>query len=277
VHFAAESHVDRSIAGPAPFVETNVVGTFTLLEAARDYCSRATAAERDAFRFLHVSTDEVYGALERDDPRFTERSRYAPSSPYAASKAAADHLVRAYQRTYGLPTLIGNCSNNYGPYQFPEKLIPLTILNALRGEKLPVYGDGAQVRDWLHVADHCEALRTILARAAPGATYNIGGECERTNLDVVRSICALLDEMNPDGAPHARLIEHVADRPGHDRRYAIDGSAIAREIGWRPRESFAHGLRSTIEWYTTHRDWVESVTSGEYRRWIDSHYRESRA
>ncbi|HEX2830013.1 MAG TPA: dTDP-glucose 4,6-dehydratase [Burkholderiales bacterium] len=276
VHFAAESHVDRSISGPAPFVQTNVVGTFTLLEAAREYWSRAPSGERDAFRFLHVSTDEVYGSLAPDDRPFTERSRYAPNSPYAASKAGADHLVRSYRHTYGLPTLIGNCSNNYGPYQFPEKLIPLTIFNALRGGRIPVYGDGAQVRDWLHVSDHCAALRTMLAHAAPGATYNIGGNAERANLEVVRALCALVDAMRPEGAPRSRLIEHVADRPGHDRRYAIDGSAIARDLGWRPRVAFDEGLRATIEWYLANGAWVDSVTSGEYRRWIDVQYCVSR-
>jgi dTDP-glucose 4,6-dehydratase len=276
VHFAAESHVDRSIAGPAPFVQTNVVGTFTLLEAAREYWSDAPSADRDAFRFLHVSTDEVYGSLHADDPPFTERSRHAPNSPYAASKAGADHFVRAYHRTYGLPTLIGNCSNNYGPYQLPEKLVPLSIFNALRGEKLPVYGDGAQVRDWLHVADHCDALRAVLTRAAPGTTYNIGGDCERTNLEVVRSVCAIIDEIRPEGAPHARLIEHVTDRPGHDRRYAIDASAIASDLGWRPRASLDEGLRATVEWYMANGAWLDTVTGGEYRRWIDVQYHESR-
>ena len=275
VHFAAESHVDRSIAGPAPFIQTNVVGTFTLLEAAREYWSRLPSAERDAFRFLHVSTDEVYGALEPGDPPFSERSPYAPNSPYAASKAGADHLVRAYHRTYGLPTITTNCSNNYGPYQFPEKLIPLTILNAVAGKSLPVYGDGGQVRDWLYVTEHCEALRLALARGRIGETYAIGGNCERTNLDVVRTLCSILDEVRPDGAPHERLIRFVADRPGHDRRYAIDGSTVAKELGWEPRQSFADGLRATIEWYLANEGWVRNVTSGEYRRWVDSHYRES--
>ena len=275
VHFAAESHVDRSISGPAPFIETNVVGTFTLLETAREYWSRLASPERETFRFLHVSTDEVYGTLQPDDPPFSERSQYSPNSPYAASKAAADHLVRAYHHTYGLPTITSNCSNNYGPYQFPEKLIPLTILNAIAGKTLPVYGDGGQVRDWLYVTEHCEALRLALARGKPGQTYTIGGNCERTNLDVVRSVCSILDELRPDGAPHERLIRFVADRPGHDRRYAIDGSTAAKEIDWSPRKSFAHGLRATIEWYLANGEWVQGVTSGEYRRWIDAHYRES--
>ena len=276
VHFAAESHVDRSIAGPAPFVATNVVGTFTLLEAARDYWSRLASPDRERFRFLHVSTDEVYGDLAPDEAPFTERTRYAPSSPYAASKAGADHFVRAYHRTYGFPAIISNCSNNYGPYQLPEKLIPLTILNALARERLPVYGDGAQSRDWLHVADHCEALRSVLARAAPGATYNIGGNCERSNLDVVRSICAIVDELATDGAPHSKLIEFVGDRPGHDRRYAIDTSLVARDLGWQPRRTFEEGLRATVDWYLANREWVSRVTTGEHRRWIETHYRESR-
>jgi dTDP-glucose 4,6-dehydratase len=277
VHFAAESHVDRSIAGPAAFIETNVVGTFTLLEAAREYWSRLATPEREAFRFLHVSTDEVYGALQPDDPPFSERSQYAPNSPYAASKAAADHLVRAYHHTYGLPTITTNCSNNYGPYQFPEKLIPLTILNAVAGEALPIYGDGGQIRDWLHVADHCEALRAILAKGRLGQTYAIGGRCERSNIDLVRTLCAILDETQPAGAPHARLIRFVADRPGHDRRYAIDGSRTATEIGWTPRTEFIQGLRATIDWYLAHRDWLDHVTSGEYRSWVDMHYRTSQS
>ena len=276
VHLAAESHVDRSIAGPAPFIQTNVVGTFTLLEAAREYVSRLPAPEREAFRFLHVSTDEVYGTLAPGDPPFSERSPFAPNSPYAASKAGADHLVRAYHRTYGLPTITTNCSNNYGPYQSPEKLIPLTILNAAAGKALPVYGDGAQVRDWLHVADHCSALRLALVRGAPGKTYPIGGNCERANIDVVRTICSILDELEPGGAPHERLIRFVTDRPGHDRRYAIDCSTAATDIGWSPRKSFAAALRSTVEWYLGHGEWVRHATSGEHSRWVESHYRESR-
>jgi dTDP-glucose 4,6-dehydratase len=237
---------------------------------------QSAQSEREGFRFLHVSTDEVYGSLAPDDPAFTERSPYAPNSPYAASKAGGDHLVRAYHHTYGLPTITTNCSNNYGPYQFPEKLIPLTILNAASGKRLPVYGDGRQVRDWLHVADHCEALRTVLASARPGTVYNIGGNCERANIDVVHAICSILDDVKPQSAPHANLIELVADRPGHDRRYAIDGAAIARDLGWRPRHEFLQGLRTTVEWYLAHTEWVSEVTSGEYRRWVDSHYRESR-
>jgi dTDP-glucose 4,6-dehydratase len=249
VHFAAESHVDRSIAGPAAFVETNVVGTLSLLEECRTY-----AEKRDAFRFLHVSTDEVYGSLGPDDPAFTESTPYAPNSPYAASKAASDHLVRAYHHTYGLPTLTTNCSNNYGPHQFPEKLIPLMIRNALAGKPLPVYGDGRNVRDWLYVLDHCEALRLVLERGRPGETYNIGGGAEEANIDLVRKVCALLDEASPrKGGRYADLISFVQDRPGHDRRYAIDNSKIARELGWRPRESFDSGLEKTVRWYVEHR------------------------
>jgi len=245
VHFAAESHVDRSIAGPAPFVETNVVGTFSLLEEARTYCEK-----REGFRFLHVSTDEVYGSLGPDDPAFRETTPYAPNSPYAASKAAADHLVRAYHHTYGLPAITTNCSNNYGPYQFPEKLIPLTISNALAGKPLPVYGDGRNVRDWLYVRDHCEAVRLVLERGRAGDTYNIGGGSEKRNIDVVKTICALLDEASPrKGGSYAELISFVKDRPGHDRRYAMDSAKIARELGWRPRESFESGLKKTVRWY----------------------------
>ena len=248
VHFAAESHVDRSIAGPAEFVQTNVVGTWALLEEARAYWE---ARGRDAgFRFLHISTDEVYGSLGPDDPAFTEETPYAPNSPYAASKAAADHLVRAYQHTYGLPTLTTNCSNNYGPRQFPEKLIPLVIRNALAGEPLPVYGDGRNVRDWLYVADHCEAVRLVLEKGKVGETYNIGGENERANIDVVRTICALLDRLRPrPGGSYAQLIRHVTDRLGHDRRYAMNIAKIRRELGWRPRESFESGLEKTVRWY----------------------------
>jgi dTDP-glucose 4,6-dehydratase len=249
VHFAAESHVDRSIAGPAPFIETNVVGTFSLLEEARGYVEKLKGEARERFRFLHVSTDEVYGSLGAADPAFTEKSPHAPNSPYAASKAAADHLVRAYHHTYGLPTLITNCSNNYGPRQFPEKLIPLTITNALAGEPLPVYGDGENVRDWLYVLDHCEALRLVLERGRVGETYNIGGNTEKKNIDLVRMICALLDELRPAKRKHASLISFVKDRPGHDRRYAIDCGKISRELGWRPAESFASGLKKTVGWY----------------------------
>jgi dTDP-glucose 4,6-dehydratase len=273
VHFAAESHVDRSIHGPAEFVQTNVVGTFCLLEEARAWWQALPGAERDAFRFLHVSTDEVYGSLGAGDRAFTEQTPYAPNSPYAASKAASDHLVRAYHHTYGLPTLTTNCSNNYGPFQFPEKLIPLVIHNALAGKKLPVYGDGGNVRDWLYVLDHCEAVRLVLERGKPGETYNIGGAAERKNLDVVRTLCALLDEARPRAqGRYAELIEFVADRPGHDRRYAMDARKLARELGWRPKESFDTGLAKTVRWYLDNRAWVEEVTSGAYRGWIEQNY-----
>ncbi len=267
VNFAAESHVDRSIDGPAVFVETNVVGTFRLLEAARDWwCSQPEPVQSD-FRFLHVSTDEVYGSLGATG-KFTEATPYAPNSPYSASKAASDHFVRAYHHTYGLPTLVTNCSNNYGPYQFPEKLIPLMILNALEGKPLPVYGDGRQVRDWLYVEDHCRALRVVLAHGSPGEVYNIGGDCERANIDVVHAVCRIMDELRP-GLPHGpcrSLIAHVADRPGHDRRYAIDATRIRRLLHWQPRETFESGLRRTILWYLNNRPWVERITSGKYRR-----------
>jgi dTDP-glucose 4,6-dehydratase len=250
VHFAAESHVDRSIEGPAAFVQTNVVGTFSLLEEARDWWSGLAGAQRDAFRFLHVSTDEVYGSLEAGDPPFTETHPHAPNSPYAASKAAADHLVRAYRHTYGLPVLTTNCSNNYGPRQFPEKLVPLMIKQALAGKQLPVYGDGQNVRDWLYVIDHCEAVRAVLEKGRCGETYNIGGGCEKKNIDLVRALCALLDSARPRKAGrYADLISMVKDRPGHDRRYAIDSSRIERELGWRPKESFETGLRKTVDWY----------------------------
>jgi dTDP-glucose 4,6-dehydratase len=273
VHFAAESHVDRSIHGPAEFVQTNVVGTFNLLEEARAYWQGLPGAEREAFRFLHVSTDEVYGSLGAADPAFTEQTPYAPNSPYAASKAASDHLVRAYHHTYGLPTLTTNCSNNYGPYQFPEKLIPLVIHNALAGKRLPVYGDGANVRDWLYVLDHCEAVRLVLERGKAGETYNIGGASEKKNLDVVRTLCALLDEARPRAhGRYADLIEFVTDRPGHDRRYAMDATKLARELGWRPKESFETGLAKTVQWYLDNRAWVEEVTSGAYRGWIEKNY-----
>jgi len=272
VHFAAESHVDRSIHGPAEFVQTNVVGTFNLLEEARGYWSSLKEPERKAFRFLHVSTDEVYGSLGPRDPAFTETTPYAPNSPYSASKAASDHLVRAYHHTYGLPTVTTNCSNNYGPYQFPEKLIPLMILNALRRKPLPVYGDGSNVRDWLFVRDHCEAVRIALARGKPGETYNIGGNAEKANIDVVKAVCAILDEMRPDGAPHEKLVTFVQDRPGHDRRYAIDAGRMRSELGWSPRERFDGGLRRTVEWYLDNMKWVDGVTSGEYRNWIDLNY-----
>jgi dTDP-glucose 4,6-dehydratase len=267
VHFAAESHVDRSIDGPAQFVSTNVVGTFCLLEAARDYWSRLPSGERDSFRFLHVSTDEVFGSLGREG-KFTEETPYAPRSPYSASKAAADHMVRAYHHTYGLPVLVTNCSNNYGPFQFPEKLIPLMILNALEGKPLPVYGDGQNIRDWLFVDDHCQALRLVLQRGTPGQTYNIGGDCERANLDIVRTICATVDRLHP-GLPHApceTLIKFVKDRPGHDRRYAIDAGKIRRELGWQPRHNFESALELTVAWYLSNRRWAERVSSGAYRR-----------
>ena len=266
VHLAAESHVDRSIRGPAAFVKTNVEGTFTLLEAALAYWLALPEAERDAFRFLHVSTDEVHGSLAPDDPAFSETTPYAPNSPYAASKAASDHLVRAWFRTYGLPVLTTHCSNNFGPYQFPEKLVPRMIVNALAGEPLPIYGDGMNVRDWLYVGDHCAAIREVLARGQPGETYNVGGSSERTNLQVVQAVCHLLDELRPDPAgPYARLIRFVADRPGHDRRYAIDSRKLERELGWRPRESFDSGLERTVRWYLDNPVWVENVRSGAYR------------
>ena len=273
VHFAAESHVDRSIVGPGEFIDTNIVGTWALLEEARAYWGALPAAERDAFRFLHVSTDEVYGSLGPADPAFTETTPYAPNSPYAASKAASDHLVRAYHHTYGLPVLTGNCSNNYGPYQFPEKLIPLMIRNALAGEPLPVYGDGLQVRDWLYVLDHCEALRRILERGKVGHTYNIGGAAERKNIDVVRTICAILDRERPKpSGSYAAQISFVKDRPGHDRRYAIDGSKLRAELGWAPAQTFESGLASTARWYLGHSEWVEEVTSGAYRTWVETNY-----
>jgi dTDP-glucose 4,6-dehydratase len=272
-HFAAESHVDRSILGPAEFIDTNIVGTWNLLEEARAYWAALPGGERDAFRFLHVSTDEVYGALGPADPAFTESTPYAPNSPYAASKAASDHLVRAYHHTYGLPVLTGNCSNNYGPYQFPEKLIPLVIRNALAGEPLPVYGDGLQVRDWLYVLDHCDALRRILEQGKAGHTYNIGGAAERKNIDVVRAVCAILDCERPRASgSYAEQISFVKDRPGHDRRYAIDGSKLRAELGWAPAQSFETGLASTVRWYLDHEAWVDEVTSGAYRTWVETNY-----
>jgi dTDP-glucose 4,6-dehydratase len=273
VHFAAESHVDRSIVGPADFIETNIVGTWSLLEEARAYWESLKGTERAAFRFLHVSTDEVYGTLGPNDPAFTEATPYAPNSPYAASKAAADHLVRSYHHTYKFPVLTGNCSNNYGPYQFPEKLIPLMIRNALAGEGLPVYGDGEQVRDWLYVLDHCEALRRILAQGKPGETYNIGGASERKNIDVVRALCQILDEARPRrSGSYAEQIKFVKDRPGHDRRYAIDGAKLRAELGWKPAETFESGLKKTVQWYLDHEAWVEEVTSGAYRTWMETNY-----
>ena len=273
VHFAAESHVDRSIHGPAEFVRTNVEGTFTLLEAARAYWNGLQGEARAAFRFLHVSTDEVYGSLGADDPAFAETKAYEPNSPYSASKAASDHLVRAWHHTYGLPVLTTNCSNNYGPFQFPEKLIPLMIVNALAGKPLPIYGDGLNVRDWLYVSDHCAAIRTVLAKGRLGEVYNIGGWNEKTNLDIVNTICTLLDELRPDAAgAHARLIHYVTDRPGHDRRYAIDARKIERELGWRPAETFETGIRKTLQWYLQHADWVANVQSGAYRDWLARNY-----
>ena len=273
VHLAAESHVDRSIHGPGNFVHTNVVGTYVMLEMARQYWSTLSGAARDAFRFLHVSTDEVYGSLEPDDPAFAETRAYEPSSPYSASKAASDHLVRAWAHTYGLPALTTNCSNNYGPYQFPEKLIPVVIVNALAGRPLPVYGDGRQVRDWLYVGDHCNAIRLVLQRGRLGQTYNVGGWNEQANIDVVRSICRLLDELRPAvEGPYERLITHVTDRPGHDRRYAIDARKIEQELGWRPAETFQSGLRKTVRWYLDNQPWLDEVQSGAYREWMQLNY-----
>ncbi len=274
VHFAAESHVDRSIHGPDDFVRTNVNGTFSLLEEVRNFLSGTGAQEKSSFRFLHVSTDEVYGSLQPDDSPAPEAAPYTPNSPYAATKAASDHLVRAYHHTYGVPTLTTNCANNYGPYQFPEKLIPLTILHAIQGRPIPVYGDGQNVRDWLYVEDHCRAIRTVLARGRAGETYNIGGRNEKFNLDVVKTICAILDELRPNAslAPHQELITFVTDRPGHDRRYAIDAGKMERELGWKPRETFETGMRKTIEWYLSHEAWIAEVTSGNYRQWIAKQY-----
>ncbi len=279
VHFAAESHVDRSIVSPEAFIRTNVQGTFTLLEQARVYWAGLSEEDRAAFRFLHVSTDEVYGTLAADDPAFSEETAYAPNSPYAASKAGSDHLARAYFHTFGLPVLTTNCSNNYGPYQFPEKLIPLMILNALEGKPLPVYGDGKNVRDWLFVEDHCAAIRAVLKNGRPGETYNIGGNSERANIDVVTTICDLVDEMRPQAGAGARrrLITYVEDRPGHDRRYAIDARKIARELGWKPAEEFESGLRKTVRWYLDNGDWVNSVRTGAYRDWIAKNYAERQA
>jgi len=276
VHFAAESHVDRSIASPGAFFRTNVQGTFALLEQARNYWSELSKSERSVFRFLHVSTDEVYGSLRAGDPAFSETTAYAPNSPYAASKAASDHLARAYCHTWGLPVLTTNCSNNYGPFQFPEKLIPLMVLNALEGKPLPVYGDGKNVRDWLFVDDHCAAIRAVLQNGRTGETYNIGGNSERTNIEVVTAICDLVDEMRPRAAsaPRRALITPVEDRPGHDRRYAVDASKIRRELGWRPSEHFESGLRKTVRWYLNSASWVDSVRSGAYLDWITQNYSE---
>ena len=274
LNFAAESHVDRSIEGPGAFIQTNIVGTFNLLEAVRGYWSALPEAERAAFRFLHVSTDEVYGSLGADAPAFTETHRYEPNSPYSASKAASDHLVRAYHHTYGLPVLTTNCSNNYGPYHFPEKLIPLVIHNALAGKPLPIYGDGQQIRDWLYVTDHCSAIRRVLEAGRLGETYNVGGWNEKANIEVVRTLCAILDELAPraDGQPYAGQMTFVKDRPGHDRRYAIDARKLERELGWRPVETFETGIRKTVQWYLDHQDWVRNVTSGAYREWMERQY-----
>ena len=274
VHFAAESHVDRSILGPEEFIRTNVSGTFALLEEARNYWRELLPPDKNQFRFLHVSTDEVFGSLGTTDPPFCETATYAPNSPYAASKAASDHLVRAYYHTYGLPTLTSNCSNNYGPYQFPEKLIPLVILNAVRGKPIPLYGDGQNVRDWLYVEDHCQAIARILEAGRPGETYNVGGSSEKANLEVVNTICELLDELVPDSSfrPHKLLIKFVTDRPGHDRRYAIDATKLRCELGWTPREDFRSGLRKTIFWYLTNRHWLNSVISSDYSHWVDVQY-----
>ena len=279
IHFAAESHVDRSILGPEAFLKTNVDGTFSMLSAALEYFRSLPTAEAEAFRFLHVSTDEVYGTLAPEDPAFHEKTPFAPNSPYAASKAASDHLVRAWVHTYGLPALITNCSNNYGPYQFPEKLIPLMLTNALRGKALPVYGDGQQVRDWLYVLDHCSAIETVLSGGRIGETYNVGGCNQQTNLSVVSTLCDLLDELAPRSQhiPHRQLIRFVADRPGHDRRYAIDPRKLENELDWRPQETFETGLRKTVQWYLNNADWMESVTSGAYQTWVTTNYGERRS
>lgn len=274
VNFAAESHVDRSIHGPADFVQTNVLGTFNLLESARAYWSQLPAEQKADFRFLHVSTDEVYGSLKAEDPPFSETNPYEPNSPYSASKAASDHLVRAWFHTYGLPVLTTNCSNNYGPYHFPEKLIPLVILNALNGKPLPIYGDGQQIRDWLYVSDHCSAIRRVLEKGKIGETYNVGGWNEKANLDVVKTICSVLDSLKPraDAQSYAEQITFVTDRPGHDRRYAIDARKIERDLQWKPQETFDTGIRKTVQWYLNNPVWVEGVVSGSYREWLQKHY-----
>jgi len=274
VNFAAESHVDRSIHGPEDFIQTNIVGTFHLLEAVRAYWGGLAGAEKKDFRFLHVSTDEVYGSLSKDEPAFSETHRYEPNSPYSASKAASDHLVRAYHHTYGLPVLTTNCSNNYGPYHFPEKLIPLLIVNALADKALPVYGDGQQIRDWLYVKDHCSAIRCVLEKGSLGEVYNVGGWNEKANLDIVYTVCALLDELRPraDGKSYSEQISFVTDRPGHDRRYAIDARKIERELGWKPAETFETGIRKTVQWYLDNQDWVNNVLSGNYRQWVEKNY-----
>lgn len=272
VHFAAESHVDRSIHGPGDFIRTNVDGTFSLLEAARAYCAGLSDTDKKNFRFLHVSTDEVFGTLSPTDPPFSETTPYAPNSPYSASKAASDHLVRAWHHTYGLPVLTSNCSNNYGPLQFPEKLVPLMIANALAGKPLPIYGDGQQVRDWLYVGDHCSAIRRILTDGKPGETYNIGGWNEKANIDVVHTLCDLLDELAPGKQSYRQQITYVTDRPGHDRRYAIDARKTERELGWRPAETFETGMRKTVQWYLANQEWVRKIQSGDYLKWIDRNY-----
>ena len=274
INFAAESHVDRSIHGPGEFIETNIVGTFRLLESVRGYWSALPAAEKTAFRFLHVSTDEVYGSLAQDEPAFAETHRYEPNSPYSASKAASDHLVRAWHHTYGLPVLTTNCSNNYGPYHFPEKLIPLMIVNALAGKPLPIYGDGMQIRDWLYVKDHCSAIRRVLQAGKLGETYNVGGWNEKPNLEIVHTVCKLLDALRPkaDGSSYATQITTVTDRPGHDRRYAIDARKLEQELGWKPAETFDTGIRKTVEWYLANPDWVSHVQSGAYRDWVQQQY-----
>ncbi|MDP3875819.1 MAG: dTDP-glucose 4,6-dehydratase [Methylobacter sp.] len=274
INFAAESHVDRSIHGPEDFIQTNIVGTFRLLEAVRDYWGNLHDDAKQDFRFLHVSTDEVYGSLAKDEPAFTENHRYQPNSPYSASKAASDHLVRAYHHTYGLPVLTTNCSNNYGPYHFPEKLIPLMIVNALAGKPLPVYGDGQQIRDWLYVKDHCSAIRRVLEAGSVGEIYNIGGWNEKPNIDIVHTVCALLDELSarPDGRSYREQITYVTDRPGHDRRYAIDASKLERELGWKPAETFDTGIRKTVQWYLQNQSWVANVQSGAYRAWVEKNY-----
>jgi dTDP-glucose 4,6-dehydratase len=279
VNFAAESHVDRSIHGPGDFIETNIVGTFHLLESVRGYWTDLPLADKTAFRFLHVSTDEVYGSLAKTDPAFAETHRYEPNSPYSASKAASDHLVRAWHHTYGLPVLTTNCSNNYGPYHFPEKLIPLMIVNALAGKPLPVYGDGMQIRDWLYVKDHCSAIRRVLEAGRLGEVYNVGGWNEKPNIEIVQTICQLLDEMRPkaDGISYASQITYVTDRPGHDRRYAIDARKLEAELGWKPAETFETGIRKTVEWYLSHPDWVAHVQSGAYRDWVSKNYAERQA
>lgn len=274
VNFAAESHVDRSIHSPEDFIQTNIVGTFRLLEAARAYWSALAEDKKAGFRFLHVSTDEVYGSLAKDEPAFTESHTYEPNSPYSASKAASDHLVRSYHHTYGLPVLTTNCSNNYGPYHFPEKLIPLMIVNALAGKPLPVYGDGQQIRDWLYVKDHCSAIRRVLEAGRPGEVYNVGGWNEKANLEIVNTVCSLLDELQPraDRKPYNAQISYVADRPGHDRRYAIDARKLERELGWKPAETFETGIRKTVQWYLDNQSWVSNVLSGSYKQWVEKNY-----